>query len=85
MLNNPAASTLLRMMHAVFSCQAVYKMRANKFSVTAFLHNQNLLTHECTHHIYAEAFLRAVEDRQKEFEKGMTLQKYYKNLLGEAD
>lgn len=63
---------------------AVYKMRLNKFSVTLFLHNQNLLSHECTHHMYMNDFISAIHDKEVEYEKGANIKKWVQGIYGGA-
>ena len=75
----------VRFMDLILGCPAVYKMRQTKFSVTAFLHNQNLLSHECTHHMYAADFIKALADKEHEFEKGAAMLKRINNMVGNLD
>lgn len=75
----------MRVVDFILGCPAVYKMRQSKFSVTAFLHNQNLLSHECTHHMYARDFISAIEEKEKEYEKANNLKKRIKSMIGNID
>lgn len=80
-LTNRPTCPQMKLMDSILSCPEVYKMRLSKFSVTLFLHNQNLLSHECTHHTYMRDFIAAIEEKEIEFEKAKLLQKKYKNIV----
>lgn len=75
----------MRLVDMILSSPAVYKMRQSKFSVTAFLHNQNLLSHECTHHVYARDFIAAVQDKEREYAHGLCIKKQIQSMLGNIE
>lgn len=72
----------LKMMDTTLGTAAVYRMRLNKFSVSLFLHNQNLLSHEGTHHMYMKDFINALDDKEREYEKVANLKKWIQGLYG---
>lgn len=51
-----------------------------KFSVSSFLHNQNLLAHEGTHHIYYDKFVSAIENKERIYQNSIKILKVFKDF-----